>query len=234
LRALQSELSALEIELADPSNPLLQAGNENDTIDPGELIRGLVDVRGRLEKIRKDKQGRGKLVSVVLGQHVHRGTQGIDESQLKPGGSSTAKFDDKGKQFDPLSIVTMDRRVGELEKLLGSSSVTLDEVYHTLYPPSQPLTVYKRRRYLHYHLPCSLSSPSSIFNSLYLHNPVTSILSLDASSYFSPTLTAHLPKTTHTDATLPNLHLRRLHKCRNNSCLYSLAWDLPSPTFLTC
>jgi nuclear migration protein JNM1 len=125
LRALQTELSALETELADPSNPLLQKGKEDDAIDPGELIRGLVDVRGRLEKIRKDKQGRGKLVGVVLGDHDDRGT----DAKLKRGGDSTlAKVDDNAGKSDARSIVEMDHRVGELEKLLGSSSVTLDEV----------------------------------------------------------------------------------------------------------
>src|SRR5258708_4155814 len=60
LRALQTELTALEHELADPSNPLLHKERE-ESVDPGELIKGLVDVRGRLDKIRKDKEGRGKL-----------------------------------------------------------------------------------------------------------------------------------------------------------------------------
>jgi nuclear migration protein JNM1 len=125
LRALQTELSALETELADPSNPLLQTGKEDDPIDPGELIRGLVDVRGRLDKIRKDKQGRGKLVGVVLGER----TQAVDESQPKRDANPTlAKLDDNLAKSDARSVVEMDRRVGELEKLLGSSSLTLDEV----------------------------------------------------------------------------------------------------------
>jgi nuclear migration protein JNM1 len=122
LRALQTELTALETELADPSNPLLQTAKEDEAIDPGELIRGLVDVRGRLEKIRKDKQGRGKLVGVVLGERDDRETDRPDES-TQATDPVVSKFDK-----DARSIVEMDRRVGELEKLLGSSSVTLDEV----------------------------------------------------------------------------------------------------------
>ena len=58
LRALQNELLALENELADPANPLLQKEREEEHVDPGELIRGLVDVRTRLDKIKKGKEGR--------------------------------------------------------------------------------------------------------------------------------------------------------------------------------
>jgi len=103
----------------------LRTGKEEDAIDPGELIRGLVDVRGRLEKIRKDKQGRGKLVGVVLGE---RETHGPDESTQAMVKRGTDPIVGKAATSDARSIVEMDRRVGELEKLLGSSSVTLDEV----------------------------------------------------------------------------------------------------------
>lgn len=142
LRALQTELSALETELADPSNPLLQKGKEDDAIDPGELIRGLVDVRGRLEKIRKDKQGRGKLVGVVLGERDDRGTHGTHDSprdELKPSDDPTlTKVDVKAGKSHARTIVEMDRRVGELENLLGSSSIILDEI-SPLPPPLLPL-----------------------------------------------------------------------------------------------
>jgi len=138
LRALQSELSALEIELADPSNPLLQNG-QDDAIDPGELIRGLVDVRGRLEKIRKDKQGRRKLVGVVLGGRSDRGLDEVSHDKLNRVGDSTlAKVDDNAGKSEARSIVEMDRRIGELEKSLGSSGITLDEI-SPLPPPLLPL-----------------------------------------------------------------------------------------------
>ncbi|KAF8070290.1 Dynamitin-domain-containing protein [Lyophyllum atratum] len=126
LRALQNELAALETELADPSNPLLAKEKEVDNIDPGDLIRGLVDVRGRLDKIRKGKEGRAKLVGAVLGEDKE--LVGGDEvtkekrsaEQDKPKGDETGKLDVR-------SVVEMDRRVGELEKLVGSSSAALDE-----------------------------------------------------------------------------------------------------------
>jgi hypothetical protein len=132
LRALQAELSALENELADPSNPLLHKEREEDNVDPGELIRGLVDVRGRIEKIRKGKEGRGKLVGLIVGSSEADMTMG-EESGLTS--SSRTKEERKtgreARREDPLdvrNIVEMDRRVGELEKLVGSSGAALDEV----------------------------------------------------------------------------------------------------------
>ena len=38
-------LSALEHELADPSNPLIQRERDEENVDPGELIRGLVECK---------------------------------------------------------------------------------------------------------------------------------------------------------------------------------------------
>lgn len=109
----------------------MQNEKEDDVVDPGELIRGLVDVRGRLEKIRKDKQGRGKLVGVVLGEHDGQGiheADGLSHAILKQARDSSLTRADKPRKSDARSIVEMDRRVGELENILGSSSVPLDEV----------------------------------------------------------------------------------------------------------
>ncbi|KAJ7925158.1 hypothetical protein B0H13DRAFT_2229654 [Mycena leptocephala] len=108
LRALQAEVMSLETELADPANPALFKEREEDSVDPGELIRGLVDVRGRLDKIRKGKEGRGRLVGVILGQDDEK------EPDTKPKSGAASP--------NVRSIVEMDRRVGELEKLVGSSS----------------------------------------------------------------------------------------------------------------
>jgi nuclear migration protein JNM1 len=129
LYALQSELAALEAELADPSNPQLHKERQEDNVDPGELIRGLVDVRGRLEKIKMGKEGRGRLIEFITGR--------TDEFVERDGGVNGEKSEgDKGTQKEGKnavrSIVEMDRRVGELEKLVGSSDITLDEVYHIL------------------------------------------------------------------------------------------------------
>jgi len=117
LRNLQAELSALELELADPSNPLLQQEKENERSDFGELIRGVVDVKGRLEKIKKDKEGRGKLVGVILGDNA-KAKEEETQVSAEPKTEAKANFQD---------LAEMDRRVGDLEKLVGSSASTLDE-----------------------------------------------------------------------------------------------------------
>ena len=118
LRALQTEVAGLEQELADP--PLQKEPKE--TVDAGELIKGLVDVRGRIEKIRKEKQGRGKLIGVVIGD----GACEVEETNIvsderQSGGAKEEKTSMK-------TFVDMERRVGELEGIIGSSSTALDEV----------------------------------------------------------------------------------------------------------
>ncbi|PBK73796.1 hypothetical protein ARMSODRAFT_952867 [Armillaria solidipes] len=124
LQALQIELGALEAEMADPTNP--QVSKEKD---PGELIRGIVDVRDRLEYIRKGKEGRGRLVGVVLEDH------GLKEIQDK---NTDIDERDASEKRPSLGLVEMDERVGQLEKLVGSSTTALDEL-SPLPPPLVPL-----------------------------------------------------------------------------------------------
>ncbi|KAL0956094.1 hypothetical protein HGRIS_002263 [Hohenbuehelia grisea] len=126
LRSLQAELTALEAELADPTNPQLHQEREEDNVDPGELIRGLVDVRGRLEKIRKGKEGRAKLVKVVLGGDSNQDVPEWQESTTAEDSKGTVEGSTESKA-DVRSISEMDRRVGELENLIGTSNVALDE-----------------------------------------------------------------------------------------------------------
>lgn len=126
LRHLQAELTALETELSDPTNPQLSKEREEDNVDPGELIRGLVDVRSRLEKIKKGKQGRGRLVGLVLAN---------DDKQTRP--PKPSQKDNNADDLKPLTLVEMDRRVGSLEKLVGSSTAALDEL-SPLPPPLLP------------------------------------------------------------------------------------------------
>ena len=104
-------------------------------MDPGGLIRGLVDVRGRLEKISKGKEGRGRLVNVVMGNGeidiAGDGKKMVDGIQKGGEGRKSGdrkKDHEKGQAPDIRTVVEMDRRVGELEKLVGSSSTALDEV----------------------------------------------------------------------------------------------------------
>jgi nuclear migration protein JNM1 len=121
----------LEAELSDPSNPLLAKEREEDSVDPGELIRGLVDVKARLGKLSKGKEGRGKLVSVVIGDVPSSSANGRDLSSVKEKRSDD-KAEEKAKDAPRLpdisSIAEMDKRVGQLEALVGSSSAALDEV----------------------------------------------------------------------------------------------------------
>ncbi|KDQ57732.1 hypothetical protein JAAARDRAFT_47592 [Jaapia argillacea MUCL 33604] len=142
LRLLQSELASLETELSDPSNPLLHKEREEDNVDPGELIRGLVDVRGRLDKINKRKEGRGRLVEVVLGEERDdaAGDEGEGDGQGGKEEDGGAKADGKAKKEvgEVKSIAEMDRRVGELEELIGSASTSLDEA-SPIPPPLLPM-----------------------------------------------------------------------------------------------
>lgn len=141
LRLLQVELAALEVELADPSNPLLQKEREGGH-DPGELIRGMVDVKSRLEKISKVKEGKGRLVSVVLGEDgpkmAERANAGKAAPKDKPSAREDTTAGEKARSPDVRDIVEMDRRVGDLEKIVGSSSTALDET-SPLPPPLLPM-----------------------------------------------------------------------------------------------
>ena len=120
LQALQAELSALEADISDPTNPILVDGQRSG-IDPGELLRGLVDVRGRLEKINGTKTGRGKFVNAV----IDGGRPGLLDAN-QPESTSVGK--EPEKQVEPQDLAKLDERVGELESVIGSSTASLDEV----------------------------------------------------------------------------------------------------------
>ena len=123
LRQLQAELDALEVELSDPLNPALHVDDGKEPlVDPGELMRGVVEVRGRLEKVRKGKESRGKLVETILRR------EGMESVQLLDGKATKDGNDNETKEDDSAGLAVLDKRVGELEELIGSSSVALDEV----------------------------------------------------------------------------------------------------------
>ncbi|KAI0793983.1 hypothetical protein C8Q74DRAFT_1314911 [Fomes fomentarius] len=145
LRLLKAEIAALEVELSDPTNPLLRKEKEAGLADPGELIRDMVDVKRRIEKISKAREGRSKLVSVVLGESDAEEAPAVKsksdleqqaETTKKPSPSPAAPV--KSKAPEVRDIAEMDRRVGELEKFVGSSSTALDEL-SPLPPPLLPL-----------------------------------------------------------------------------------------------
>lgn len=131
LRSLQTELGALEVELADPSNPLLHEDDENgeSKLNTGDLMRGLVEVRGRLERVKKEKEGRGRLVEAILSQEseVQRVKRDVSRARSKAI-EGKEKKESKGGEEESANLVELDRRISELEGLIGSSSVALDEV----------------------------------------------------------------------------------------------------------
>lgn len=94
-------------------------------------MRGLVDVRGRLEKVKKGKEGRERLVGVVLGRTE---TESIKKDQNEPLGKEgkivegKTRFEGAKDEEESTALSELDHRVGELEDLIGSSSVALDEV----------------------------------------------------------------------------------------------------------
>lgn len=117
LKALQAELSALEADAA--------LGEEDDDGDAGELIRGLVDVRSRLSALRR---GRGSLVAKLTNEVDGQ----VDAPSPAPGPSTPAPTDAK------TGLVGIDERVAQLERVVGSSTASLDELT-PLPPPLVPL-----------------------------------------------------------------------------------------------
>lgn len=118
LRMLQHELASLETELSDPSNPALHEAN-GELADPGNLMKGLLDVRKRLERVSKPHEGRGRLIEKVLNP---------SSTTARPE-YTTEKKDTPAKdtRSGALDLASIDNRVSELESLIGSSSTTLDE-----------------------------------------------------------------------------------------------------------
>lgn len=116
-------MASLETELSDPSNPVVQT--EEGHVDPGELIQSLVDVKSRLEKFNMKQDGRAKLVKEVLKEKP--ATDENEEGGVN--GSAQKEDEDEGKpKSEVQDLAAIDRRLGEIEKLVGSASTSLDEV----------------------------------------------------------------------------------------------------------
>ncbi|KAJ3906947.1 Dynamitin-domain-containing protein [Lentinula edodes] len=153
LKGLQAELSSLEAELADPSSPLFLNDEVNDA-NPGELLRGLVDVRGRLNQISRSTEGRGKLVKSILSQ------QQLGSIRLSKGEEPTPienEMNETRVAGDIHNLLEMDRRVAELERLLGTSTTAVDET------SPLPLPLLTQITRIHYQLQ-ALTTPRHIDN----------------------------------------------------------------------
>lgn len=123
LRLLQAEIASLETELSDPSNSTVQT--EEGHVDPGELIQSLVDVKSRLEKFNTKQDGRSKLVKEVLKEEPAKD----EDKEGEVNDSARKEGDDEAKSKSEVQdLAAIDRRLGEIEKLVGSASTSIDEV----------------------------------------------------------------------------------------------------------
>ena len=121
LRFLQQELAILEAELAKAN---VKSSEKEKQKDAGQMIDGLKDIKSRLEMIGKTrgKEGRGRLVEAIQSGVSREG--GLGHSR---GPSLGGRKDEKEREREK-EIAELDRRLGELERLVGSSSAALDEV----------------------------------------------------------------------------------------------------------
>ena len=84
-------------------------------------------MRTRLDKIRKAKEGRARLVGAVLEGDSLPKDQGI--KRLDEEDKATTTVNDKlNSNSEMQNIISIDRRVRELETIIGSSTTSLDEV----------------------------------------------------------------------------------------------------------
>lgn len=132
---MKTELALLEADAVTTSV-------ENDGGETAELIRDIVHAKSRLEKIGKEREIRGRLVNTVMQEEPHRtmvnedkapGVKGSEDDEVE------ARVDDKtaAKSAQDMGatatmsvrdIAEMDKRVGELEKIVGASTTAIDEV----------------------------------------------------------------------------------------------------------
>ena len=127
--------SSISIALCDNANPnanpkIVSATSPQDK-EPGELIRGVVEVRSKLDKIRKGREGRGRWVGVLLGNDTNGVAETTNGSE-QPSSKEKPKEVKKAKDEETHTLVEMDHRVGQLEKMIVASSASLDEVLFSL------------------------------------------------------------------------------------------------------
>jgi len=195
LLALKQELAALEREMGGPASQGAAHGSEQNHAattsrgqgkkgvsardlareDPAELLKGVHDVRARLDKIGTARESRGRLVDAVVNGGITRPTSSFSHAQshghsiphghnimspLSPtlhstpalhrregsihrregslsGSQTGAPYSKADETVDP-GIAKLDSRVGELERVVGSSSAALDET-SPLPPPLLPM-----------------------------------------------------------------------------------------------
>ncbi|CAG7853202.1 SubName: Full=Uncharacterized protein {ECO:0000313/EMBL:CCA75109.1} [Serendipita indica DSM 11827] len=181
LLAIKQELAALEAELSrpggassppegsvtSPTRKKAANGKSKANEDPTELLKGVHDVRVRLERIGSGKDNRERLLEAVVNGNIKRPASpphshtlshshtNILGNPLSPqlhspglhrregslhrreGSFSGSQNVGAKEEVDP-GITKLDSRVGELERLVGSGSAALDETT-PLPPPLLPM-----------------------------------------------------------------------------------------------
>ncbi|KAF7790266.1 hypothetical protein EIP86_001220 [Pleurotus ostreatoroseus] len=138
LRRLKAELALLE---ADAST----APVDTDGAEATELIRDIVDAKSRLEKIGKEREGRSRLVNVVVQEtpgtavkEKEEPEKSAEDNETDKATSATTQGANGDATLSVRDIAEMDKRVGELEKIVGASTTAVDET-SPLPPPLLPL-----------------------------------------------------------------------------------------------
>ncbi|KZT43666.1 hypothetical protein SISSUDRAFT_997393 [Sistotremastrum suecicum HHB10207 ss-3] len=127
LHSLKHELAALEAE----AQSSLTSSPQDEEPNSAELVRELADMRTRLERVGTSADARKKTPNGATSKASH--TESLR--------AQTVSVDDTGherKVKDVQAVSDIDKRLGELEKILGSSALTLDEA-SPLSPPLLPM-----------------------------------------------------------------------------------------------
>lgn len=97
---------------------------QNSGVDPGDILRGLVGVRGRLETINDANQGEeNRLLLYIDGGRV--GLPDANPTDSTPVGKGAERH------VNSQDIAELDERVGKLESVTGSSTASLGKVSYT-------------------------------------------------------------------------------------------------------
>lgn len=132
LDSLRRQVEAIEAELSNTSN--LHQDDAKET-DPTAIMRGLVEIRGKLEGLGSSASTGGTGTNAL--------NRALDSVRAKPTTEqpSSPGTDNAPKETDSLAdknqpekasetkiLAELDQRLVELEKVVGASNATLDEV----------------------------------------------------------------------------------------------------------
>lgn len=117
----------MENELSDPANPLLLEDVDGTKVDTAEMLKGLMDVRGKLTGLSAGYVGgrRHDLVekAVNAGRTIGDKSSSPATPERQTGSTKAAASSGESK-----TLKEMDHRVAELEQLIGSNNASMDEV----------------------------------------------------------------------------------------------------------